>query len=104
MKKRPLRGAHGSWPPPAGGCVRVNNHIGRLVGGRDGRFLGAYLSYQRPDGSFVSNPRERRVLVGTAKPMRPTDKTPHDEELPTDSQMAALAAEHGLNGYRRTDG
>jgi hypothetical protein len=90
-----------SAPPPAGGCVRVNNHIGRLVGGRDGRYLGAYLSYHRPDGSFVSNPAERRVLVGTALPLRPSDKTPPANELPTDAQMEALAIEYGLNGHRR---
>lgn len=100
MKKRPRRGAHRTEPPPAGGCVRVNGQIGRLIGGRDGHFLGAYLSYSR-DGRFVSNAAERRLLVGTAKPMRPTDRTPAADQLPSDAQMEALAIEHGLNGHRR---
>jgi hypothetical protein len=103
--KRRSRTLRLSSPPPAGGCVRVNNHIGRLVGGRDGRYLGAYLSFHRPDGSFVSDPRERRLLVGTALPLRPSDKAPPADQLPTNAQMEALAIEYGLNGHRRkTDG
>lgn len=103
MKRRSKRSLRLSSPPPAGGCVRVNGHIGRLVGGRDGRYLGAYLSYHRPDGSFVSDPTERRLLVGSALPLRPSDKAPPDDQLPTDTQMEALAIEHGLDGHRRRD-